>query len=52
MNHKQRQMTEDYVNFVAFNSVSKAMTLEEIVKATDEVRVLKGVPAPVRLCYS
>ena len=43
-------MTEEYVNSVtAFNSVPKAMTMEEIITATDSDKVLRGVRAAVKL---
>lgn len=32
---KQEKMTEQYINFVTQNSVPKAMTLQEIINATD-----------------
>ena len=32
---KQERMTEEYVNFITSSSVPKAMTLEEIVTATN-----------------
>ncbi|CAB4005564.1 uncharacterized protein K02A2.6-like, partial [Paramuricea clavata] len=46
---KQQKMTEGYVNFIASNSVPKAMTMDEIVTATDSDRVLKGVRAAIKL---
>ncbi|XP_028406808.1 uncharacterized protein K02A2.6-like [Dendronephthya gigantea] len=46
---EQQRMTEEYVNFIALNSVPKTMTIEEIVKATDEDQVLKGVRAAIKL---
>ena len=47
--YKQQCMTEEYVNFIASNSVPKTMTIEEIIQATDSDRVLKGVRAAIRL---
>ncbi len=47
--YKQQRMTEEYVNFIALNSVPKAMTIEEIIKATDEDQVLKGVRAAIKI---
>ena len=40
---KQENMTEEYVNFIALNSVLKAMTMEQIVTATGADKVLRGV---------
>ena len=42
-------MTEEYVNFIVLNSVPKAITIEEIIKATDEDQVLKGVQAAIKI---
>jgi len=44
-------MKEEYVNFIALNSVPKAMTIytEEIVTATDEDEVLRGVRDAIKL---
>ena len=42
-------MTEEYVNFIAFNSVPKAMTMEEFITATDSNKVLRGVRAAIKL---
>ncbi len=47
--HKQQSMTEEYINFVASNSVPKAMTMQEIIVATDKDRVLQGVRAAIRI---
>ena len=40
---RQEKITEEYVNFITINSVPKAMTMEEIVTATDADKVLRGV---------
>ena len=37
------------INFVVDSSIPKAMTLAEIVKATNEDRTLKGLRAAIRL---
>ena len=42
-------MTEECVNFIAFNSVPKAMTMEEIVTATDSDKVLREARAAIKL---
>ena len=42
-------MTEEYVNYIAHNSIPKAMTLEEIETATDADRTLKGLRAAIKL---
>ena len=42
-------MTEAYINFIVDSSIPKAMTLEEIVKATNDDPILKGLPASIRL---
>ena len=41
--YKQQNMTEDYVNFIEANSVPKAMTLDEIIQATDNDQVLRAL---------
>ena len=46
--YKQQTMTEDYVNFIEENSVPKAMTLDEIIQATNDDRVLRGVRAAIK----
>ena len=46
---KQEKIAENYVNFVVDSSTPKAMTLAEIVKATNEDRTLKGLLAAIRL---
>ncbi|CAB4027924.1 Potassium channel subfamily T member 1 [Paramuricea clavata] len=51
---KQQTMTEEHVNFVARNSVPKAMTLVEVEAATNQDETLKGVRAAIKLnkwCY-
>ena len=35
--HKQEKMTEQYINFVTQNSIPKAMSLNEIIQATNRV---------------
>jgi len=40
---KQQNMTEEYVNFIEANSVPKAMTLDEIIQATNDDPVLRGL---------
>ena len=42
-------MTEEHVNFVARNSVPKAMTLEEVEAATNQDKTLIGVRAAIKL---
>ncbi len=46
---KQEKMTEEYINFLADNSVPRAMTLDEIIKAANSDSTLKGVRAAIRL---
>ena len=46
--YKQQTMTEDYVNFIEANSVPKAMTLDEIIQATNDDRVLRGVREAIK----
>ncbi len=41
-------MTEEHVNFVARNSVPKAMTLKEVEAATNQDKTLKGVRAAIK----
>ena len=45
----QEQMMEEYINFIVDSSVAKAITLAEIMKATNEDRTLKGLRAAIRL---
>ena len=45
----QEKMTEAYINFIVDSSIPKAMTLEEIVKATNDDLTLKGPRAAIRL---
>jgi riboflavin biosynthesis pyrimidine reductase len=42
---KQEKMTEQYINFITQNSVPKAMTLQEIINATnaDAALTARGV---------
>ena len=42
-------MTEEYVNIIALNSVPKAVTIDDIIKATNEDQVLKGIRAAIKL---
>ena len=42
-------MMEEYINFIVDSSVPKAITLAEIIKATNEDRTLKGLRAAIRL---
>ena len=46
---KQQNMAEEHVNFIAYNSVPKAMTLEEIEIATNQDDTLKGLRAAIKL---
>ncbi len=46
---RNQKMTESYVNFITTNSVPKAMTLEEIRKATDEDKTLRALRAAIKL---
>ena len=46
---KQQNMAEEHVNFIAYNSVPKAMTLEEIEIATNQNDTLKGLRAAIKL---
>ena len=46
---KQEKMTEEYINFIIDSIIPKAMTLEEIVKATNDHPTLKGLRAAIRL---
>ena len=45
----QQQMMEEYINFIVDSTVPKAITLAEIIKATNEDRTLKGLRAAIRL---
>ena len=45
---KQEKMTEQYINFVAQHSVPKAMTLAEIIDATNSDAVLTQVKDAIR----
>ena len=45
---KQEKMTEQYINFVAQNSVPKAMTLAEIIDATNSDAALTQVKDAIR----
>ena len=47
VSRKQEKTTEEYINFIVRNSVSKAMTLDEISQATDQDRVLNPLPPGV-----
>ena len=49
MSLPQKKMTEEYVNYIAHNSIPKAMTLEEIKTATDADRTLEGLRAAIKL---
>ena len=42
-------MTEEHVNFITYNSVPKAMTLEEIEVATNQDNTLRGLRAAIKL---
>ena len=46
--HKQEKYTEEYISFITENSVPKAMTIEEIVSATNNDRTLQCVRAAIR----
>jgi hypothetical protein len=48
-NHKQQLLTEEYVNFIASNSIPKAMTIDEIIAATNLDRSLQGLRAAIKL---
>ena len=43
----QERMTAEYINFIVDSSVPKAMTLAEIINATNEDRTLKGLRAAI-----
>ena len=45
---KQEKYTEEYISFITQNSVPKAMTIEEIVSATNNDRTLQCVRAAIR----
>ena len=45
----QERMTKEYKNFIVDSIIPKAMTLAEIIKATNEDRTLKGLRATIRL---
>ena len=45
----QEKMTETYINFIVDSSIPKAMTLAEVVKATNDDPTLKGLRAAIRL---
>ena len=42
---------EEYINFIVDSSVPKAITLAEIIKATNEDRTLKGLRAAITLIF-
>ena len=46
---KQERMTEEYINFITSSSVPKAMTLEEIVTATNSDGTLKELQVAIKL---
>ena len=46
--YKQQNMSEDYVNFIEENSVPKAMILDEIIQATNNDQVLRGVREAIK----
>jgi hypothetical protein len=48
-NNKQQLLTEEYVNFIASNSIPKAMTIDEIIAATNLDRSLQGLRAAIKL---
>ena len=43
------KISEEYVNFVTKHAVSHAMTLKEIIEATNADKTLKGLRAAIRL---
>jgi len=45
---KQEKYTEEYISFITHTSVPKAMTVEEIVSATNNDRTLQCVRAAIR----
>ena len=45
----QERMTEEYINFVVDSSIPKAMTLAEMIKATNKDPTLKGLRVAIRL---
>ena len=47
--HTQEKLAEQYVNFIALNSVPKAMSLQEIVEATNEDKTLQCLRASLKL---
>ena len=47
--HTQEKLAEQYVNFIALNSVPKAMSLQEIVKATNEDKTLQCLRVSFKL---
>ena len=47
--HTQEKLAEQYVNFIALNGVPKAMSLQEIVKATNEDKTLQCLRASIKL---
>ena len=47
--HKQQHLTEEYVNFIASNSIPKTMTMDEIITATNSDRSLQGLRAAIKI---
>ena len=45
----QEQITEEYVQFLAVNAVPKAMSMEEIIKASTDNREIKVLRAALKL---
>ena len=43
------QITKEYVYFLAVNAVPKAMSMEEIIKASTDDREIKGLRVALKL---
>ena len=49
LNRKQQHLTEEYVNFIASNSIPKPMTMDEIITATNLDRSFQGLQAAIKI---
>jgi len=45
----QEKITEEYVHFLTVNAVPKAMSMEEVIKASTDDREIKGLRAALKL---
>ena len=46
---QQEKITEEYVHFIALNVIPKAMSMEEIIKASTDDREVRGLRAALKL---